>query len=57
MHVHVLAPDGEAKYWIEPDIELAQNHHFGSSELKRIERLIRDHEQEIRDAWQRHFGS
>lgn len=26
MHVHVMSGDGEAKYWIEPTIELAQNH-------------------------------
>jgi hypothetical protein len=25
MHVHVLSPDGEAKFWIEPTIELAMN--------------------------------
>ena len=24
-HVHVLAPDGEAKIWIEPEIEVARN--------------------------------
>jgi hypothetical protein len=25
MHVHVLSPDGEAKFWLEPVIELALN--------------------------------
>lgn len=25
MHVHVHAPSGEAKFWLEPRIELAQN--------------------------------
>jgi hypothetical protein len=23
MHVHVLSPDGEAKFWLEPVVELA----------------------------------
>ena len=25
MHVHVQSPDGEAKFWLEPEIALAQN--------------------------------
>ena len=25
VHVHVQSPDGEAKFWIEPEIELARN--------------------------------
>jgi hypothetical protein len=24
-HVHVQTPDGEAKFWLEPEIQLAQN--------------------------------
>ena len=57
MHIHVVSSDGEAKYWMEPNIELAKNYGFSSADLRRIENLIRDHEQEIEDAWQRHFGS
>jgi len=26
MHVHVQCAEGEAKYWLEPAIELAQNY-------------------------------
>jgi hypothetical protein len=26
MHIHVQSADGEAKFWIEPEIELARNH-------------------------------
>ena len=25
MHVHIVGPDGEAKFWIEPIVELAVN--------------------------------
>ena len=28
MHIHVVSNDGEAKFWIEPEIELAVNFHF-----------------------------
>ncbi len=27
MHVHVISGDGEAKFWLEPEIELAKNYH------------------------------
>ena len=57
MHVHVISSDGEAKYWIDPSIALANNYGFSSSNLRKIDKLIREHEQEIRHAWQRHFGS
>ncbi len=26
MHVHVISTDGEAKYWLEPEITLAKNY-------------------------------
>ena len=26
MHVHIYCGDGEAKYWLEPEIELARNY-------------------------------
>lgn len=57
VHIHVESADGEAKYWLEPTLELARNHGFSSHDLRRIEDLIHQHEQEIRDAWSRHFGS
>ena len=56
IHIHVLSADGEAKFWIEPDIELAKSVGLGRAELRRIEELIVDHLEEITDAWERHFG-
>jgi hypothetical protein len=57
MHVHVLSPDGEAKFWLEPEVELARNHKLSERDLSRIRELIMEHKDEIRDAWNRHFGS
>jgi hypothetical protein len=56
LHIHVQSPDGEAKFWIEPEIELARNHQLSEQDLRRVLQLVLDHEQEIRDAWQHHFG-
>ena len=57
MHIHVHAPSGEAKYWIEPKIELAVNYGLREQEANAALRIVREHENEIRTAWQAHFGS
>jgi hypothetical protein len=57
MHIHVQSGDGEAKFWMEPAIELARNYELSDQDLKRVLELIVNHEQEIRDGWTRHFGS
>lgn len=56
MHIHVLCADGEAKFWIEPRIELAQNTGLKERQLNAAQALIEVHFDEIRRAWQRHFG-
>jgi hypothetical protein len=56
MHVHVVRTDGEAKYWLEPDIELAKNYRLSRAQLKEVEQLIEDHHDEIKRAWKEHFG-
>lgn len=56
MHVHVHATSGEAKFWFEPNIELAQNHGLSMRQVTAALRLIQEHEDEIRKAWKTHFG-
>ena len=57
IHVHVHAPDGEAKFWLEPTIALAQNYGLSTQQLNEVLRVIKEHEGEIRKAWAAHFGS
>ena len=57
LHVHVHGANGEAKFWLEPKIDLAQNYGLSSRQIKTALRLIREHEDEIRAAWQIHFRS
>jgi hypothetical protein len=56
MHVHVQAPDGEAKFWVEPGVALAQNHSLSEQQLRAAQTLVESHLDEIRVAWQKHFG-
>lgn len=40
IQIHVSHPDGEAKFWLEPTIELARNIGLSSSKMKEAERLV-----------------
>ena len=55
MHVHVISPDGEAKFWLEPKIELAVNKGLGATELNELKQIVEERQNEIRTSWQRHF--
>jgi hypothetical protein len=57
IHVHVYCGDGEAKYWLEPTIELAKNHGLSAKDLRTVHSLIEEHEDDIRGAWAKHFGA
>jgi hypothetical protein len=55
MHVHVVSPEGEAKFWLEPQIELAVSKGLTSVELGELRRVIEERQDEIRAHWHRHF--
>ena len=55
MHVHVYTPDGEAKFWLEPEVLLAVNHGLNQRKLKEIQRIVEKHQNEFIKAWQKHF--
>jgi len=57
MHVHVSCDDGEAKYWLEPEMELAVNYRLSRSQLREIEQIIEARYDELETAWKTHFGS
>jgi hypothetical protein len=56
MHIHVYCERGEAKFWLEPKIELAHNSGLTAQQIRAVNTLIEEHDDEIRNAWQKHFG-
>jgi hypothetical protein len=56
IHVHVSHSDGEAKFWLEPNIELSNSVGLNERQLTRAHQLIERHANEILSAWQQHFG-
>jgi Domain of unknown function (DUF4160) len=55
-HVHLEHADGEAKFWLEPELALAHNDGLSSVQVATAFRLLRMHNHEIRSAWKDHFG-
>lgn len=55
-HVHVSCASGEAKFWIEPEVALAENHGLHERQLHEVARIVTDHREELRHAWHEHFG-
>ena len=55
MHVHVICAEGEAKFWMEPKIELARNHGLSSRQVSVVQSVIKDRKDEITEAWNKHF--
>jgi hypothetical protein len=56
MHVHIHCGHGEAKYWIEPETELAVNYGLNGKELRDIERIIGERKDEIVERWRQHHS-
>jgi hypothetical protein len=55
IHVHVHHASGEAKFWLEPNVALAQNFGLSKRNIATALRLVQEHEDEIRAAWRKHF--
>ena len=54
-HIHVRASGDEAKFWLDP-VQLAANYGFNASEINEIERLVKEHRDDLLEAWHEHLG-
>jgi hypothetical protein len=50
-HMHVDREPLSAKLWLDPDVRIADNVGYSRRELREIERIARDHVEELRNAW------
>ena len=54
-HVHVSCADGEAKFWLEPTVEIARNHGLSQEQVTELKRTVEEKRNDILDAWRKHF--
>jgi hypothetical protein len=57
IHIHVTSPEGEAKFWIKPEISLAKNFGFSQNQITELKKVVEEHKNDIENAWTEHFGS
>ena len=51
----MVSGDDEAKFWVEPEIELAQNHGIAQKDVTTLVKILERRRDEIREASHRHF--
>jgi Domain of unknown function (DUF4160) len=50
MYVHVHSVQGEAKFWLEPRVELARSYGLPETEVNEALKLVKENENVIRRA-------
>ena len=56
MHIHVVKEDCEAKFWLEPEIEIAYKGDFSQHEINKIQNIVELHADYFKKQFQLHIG-
>ena len=56
LHIHVIHDKCEAKFWLEPVVELAKNTGFSEHELNRIKKLVEKYADRFKEQFRQHVG-
>ncbi len=56
-HIHIRTPDGECKFWLEPFILLASNKGVRPHDIRQIEKLVFEHQNQLKQAYHEHHSS
>jgi len=51
-----MCSDGEAKFWLDPTVELAKNHGMSAAQVSELKMTVEDRKHDILDAWRKHFA-
>jgi hypothetical protein len=49
--MHVDRENRSAKFWLDPEVSLAENHGYSRKELRDIERLTKENQEKLRNEW------
>ncbi|MBP2291098.1 DUF4160 domain-containing protein [Azospirillum rugosum] len=56
IHIHADRQGAEAKFWIFPDVLVAESTGFDRRALTELVRVVEQRRAEIERAWHEHFG-
>ena len=55
VHVHVRGDSGEAKFWLRPDVRVANGEGFDARTLRELSQEVERNVELIERAWNEHF--
>lgn len=55
-HIHVDRDNLSAKFWLNP-VQLARNLGFSAKDLRAIEGMVVEHQQELQEKWYGYFNT
>jgi hypothetical protein len=56
IHIHAQQGDAEAKFWLQPDVLVADSRGFDRRTLADLVRVVRENRAMIEGRWHEHFG-
>ena len=56
MHIHVICERKEAKFWLEPCVELAKNSGFPEHELNNIRKIVERNAEQFKEQYKQHIS-
>lgn len=56
LHVHVRKGGATAKFWLEPQVALAESYGLSGQELNELAKVVGNNRQLIERAWYEFFG-
>ncbi|MBR1468897.1 MAG: DUF4160 domain-containing protein [Prevotella sp.] len=56
LHIHVLCDGKEAKFWLEPTVELAKNTGISEHRLNEIKKIVEVYADDFKKQFRQHIG-
>lgn len=50
-HMHIDRENRSAKFWLDPDVTLVENHGYRRKDLRDIERILHENLEALRNEW------
>lgn len=56
VHIHIYKDGADAKFWVQPEVNLAYNAGFNARTLAMLSGIVEERRQEIEKAWHDYFA-
>lgn len=56
VHIHIYKDGADAKFWVQPEVNLAYNAGFSARTLAMLSGIVEERREEIEKAWHDYFA-